>query len=95
MSKQKKRVKQSYFEQNIIVFPRYDMKLRKKGGVWEKESLDNNNNNNNNAFHDRDAFAGGPQAAAAAIPLDAAVSEAGHTSRARSRWKENENKKYI
>ncbi len=76
------------------------MKLRKKGGVWEKESLDNsnnnnNNNNNNNAFQDRDAFAGGPQAAAAAIPLDAAVSEAGHTSRARSRWEENKNEKYI
>ncbi len=71
------------------------MKLRKKGGVWEKESLDNSNNNNNNAFQDRDAFAGGPQAAAAAIPLDAAVSEAGHTSRARSRWEENKNEKYI
>ncbi len=69
------------------------MKLRKKGGVWEKESLDNNNNNNN-AFQDRAAFAGGPQAAAAAIPLDAAVSEAGHTSRARSRWEENKNEKY-
>ncbi len=67
------------------------MKLRKKGGVWEKESLDNNNNN---AFQDRAAFAGGPQAAAAAIPLDAAVSEAGHTSRARSRWEENKSEKY-